>query len=139
MTKLRATKTVEMGKRFREYDIVLDGGRSGPLWLKNEQVAEVVAAGIRRVGDGGISVIHAWVIMPNHVHILMEPRAELGAITKKLKGATARAANLILGRTGKYFWQDESFDHWVRDEAELGKIKRYIERKSGGGWIGCSR
>jgi len=39
-----------------------------------------------------------------------------------------RQANLLLGRTGDYFWQDESFDHWIRDEAEFEKIKRYIER-----------
>jgi hypothetical protein len=44
-----------------------------------------------------------------------------------LKGSTARQANLILGRTGEAFWQDESFDHRVRDEMELERIVRYVE------------
>jgi len=54
MARLRASKSVEMGKRFREYDTALDGARSGPIWLKNEWVAEVVAAGIKRVGEDGM-------------------------------------------------------------------------------------
>ena len=41
--------------------------------------------------------------------------------------ATARQANLILGRTGEAFWQDESFDHRVCDEAELDRIARYVD------------
>ena len=41
--------------------------------------------------------------------------------------ATARQANLILGRTGEAFWQDESFDHRVRDEAELDRLVHYVE------------
>ena len=44
-----------------------------------------------------------------------------------LKGSTARAANLILGRTGQPFWQDESYDHYLRDARQLVKTIRYIE------------
>jgi REP element-mobilizing transposase RayT len=44
-----------------------------------------------------------------------------------LKGRTARKANAILGRTGTSFWQDESFDHWVRSEEELQYLIGYIE------------
>jgi hypothetical protein len=33
-----------------------------------------------------------------------------------------------IGFTGSYFWQDESFDHWVRNPAEWEKIRTYIER-----------
>jgi putative DNA methylase len=33
----------------------------------------------------------------------------------------------IMGRTGSPFWQDESYDHWVRGPEELAKIVRYIE------------
>ena len=47
---------------------------------------------------------------------------------KSLKGFTARKANVILGRTGQPFWQDESFDHWVRDEVEFARVVSYIER-----------
>jgi hypothetical protein len=59
---------------------------------------------------------------------LLAPIAPLGQITQQIKGATARQANLILGRTGSPFWQDESFDHWVRNPGEGQKIRVYIER-----------
>ena len=65
--------------------------------------------------------------MPNHVHVLLQPRTALPLITRWLKGSTARQANLTRGRTGKAFWQDESFDHRVRDEEELERIARYVE------------
>lgn len=44
-----------------------------------------------------------------------------------LKGSIARKANQILQRTGQPFWQDESYDHWVRDGGEFAKIVKYIE------------
>ena len=80
------------------------------------------------MAEKGLCRTHAWVVMPNHVHLLIAPLAPMAAITKAIKGATARQANRLLGRTGKYFWQDESFDHWIRDEGKFGKVKKYIER-----------
>ena len=65
--------------------------------------------------------------MPNHVHVLLLPKTSLPVNLRWLKGSTARQANLILGRTGEAFWQDESFDHCVRDEAELDRLVRYVE------------
>lgn len=106
----------------------LDKASSGPLWLKDPRVAAVIVAGIRGVENKGLCRARAWVVMPNHVHLLMEPRVPMGTITRAIKGSTARRANLLLGRTGKYFWQDESFDHWIRDEAEFDKVKSYIEK-----------
>jgi len=65
--------------------------------------------------------------MVNHVHILIEPRAALPRIMKSIKTFSAKRANEILERIGEPFWQDESYDHWVRDEKEFGKIVQYIE------------
>ena len=70
----------------------------------------------------------AWVVMPNHVHVLMLPRTGLPIITRWLKGSTARQANRLLARTGQPFWQDESYDHWVRNEKQLIRITNYIEQ-----------
>jgi putative transposase len=66
-------------------------------------------------------------IMPNHVHVLIQPGARLARITKTIKGYTAREANRILGRTGSPFWQYESYDHWVRNDVEMQRIVRDIE------------
>ena len=41
---------------------------------------------------------------------------------------SARQAHAILGRTGLPFWQDESYDHWVRGPEELAKVVRYMEK-----------
>jgi putative transposase len=71
------------------------------------------------------------VILPNHVPVLLLPKMSLPVIMRWLKGSTARPANLILGRTGEAFWQDESFDHRVRDEAELDRLVHYVEYNPG--------
>lgn len=65
--------------------------------------------------------------MPNHVHILVLPKAPLRQITQWIKGTTARAGNLLLGLTGEPFWQHESYDHWARDARERDRIAAYIE------------
>jgi REP element-mobilizing transposase RayT len=65
--------------------------------------------------------------MPNHVHILINPKTSLPRLTKAVKNYSARQANALLERTGEPFWQDESYDHWVRDHKELEKIIQYLE------------
>ena len=66
--------------------------------------------------------------MPNHVHVLLDPKSELRKITKWLKGSTAHEANKILNRQGNLFWQDESFDHWIRNSAQFERVRAYIEK-----------
>jgi putative DNA methylase len=128
MSRLRASKTSELGRRFREFDVELDRGVSGPLWMQETRVAEIVVDGIKGAEQKGMCKVHAWVVMPNHVHLLVEPLATVARITQAIKGRTARNANATLGRIGKMFWQDESFDRWIRNEGEFGKVKDYIER-----------
>jgi REP element-mobilizing transposase RayT len=64
-------------------------------------------------------LLDAYVIMPDHVHLLIRPIAEwsLSRILQGLKGFTAREINKILHRYGA-FWQDESFDHLVRNDED---------------------
>ena len=64
--------------------------------------------------------------MPNHVHLLITPRTGASSFLRRLKGFSARQANLILERTGRPFWQDESYDHLVRSGEEYRRISRYI-------------
>jgi REP element-mobilizing transposase RayT len=108
-------------------DAKLDKADYGPRWLEEEAVAGCVVQAIGR-GETALRqyIVHAFVVMPNHVHLLIEPRIPLARIMNGLKGVSARDANRILARTGKHFWQDESFDHWVRDTAEFQRIRDYI-------------
>lgn len=116
------------GKRFAEFERHLDSGSYGPTWLSNERVAALVVESLQNADSLRLCKIHAYVVMPNHVHVLLEPGVELARVTKLIKGGTARAANKILRRTGKFFWQDESFDHWIRTSAEFERVWAYIER-----------
>jgi REP element-mobilizing transposase RayT len=72
--------------------------------------------------------LDAWVVMPNHVHVLFAPKKPLAPIMHWLKRSTATRANRILGRSGA-FWQAESYDHWIRTDQEWKSIVGYIEKK----------
>jgi REP element-mobilizing transposase RayT len=123
-----ACATEEAGRRFRRIDAELDRGACGPVWLRDPQIAAYVEHAILRGEKLRHYNLDAYVVMPNHVHVLLEPRLPLARITRGVKGASARDANASLGRVGKPFWEDESFDHWVRNEAEFERIRAYIER-----------
>jgi putative transposase len=116
------------GRRFLTADLRLDAAATGPRWLSNPEIAGYTKAAIFRGAELGQYILHAYVVMPNHVHILLDPLAALRRITAGIKGVSARDANKVLARAGKPFWQDESFDHWIRSDAELEKIRNYIEQ-----------
>ena len=69
----------------------------------------------------------AFVVMANHVHLLVLPRVSPSRFLQTLKGYTAREANRLLGRTGQPFWQAESHDYSMRDDRESDRIQAYIE------------
>jgi REP element-mobilizing transposase RayT len=98
-----------------------------------------------RYRDGQIYRLDAYCIMSNHVHVVFAPflsarelrevllpeglrfiskNPSLDAIMKSLKGYTAWESNRALGRKGT-FWEQESYDHVVRDEAEFERVVRY--------------
>jgi REP element-mobilizing transposase RayT len=108
-------------------DRFLDTASNGPLWLKEPEIAGCAERAILRGADLGHYALRAYVVMPNHVHVLLEPLVPIHRLTGGIKGASARYANLKLGRTGTPFWQDESFDHWIRKEGQLARTKAYIE------------
>ena len=109
-------------------DAILDKAISGPFWLKDSTIASRVTDAMH-FGSEKLNyyALHAFVVMPNHVHFLITPKVAISRITNGLKGVTARDANAILHRTGQHFWQDESFDHWVRNPAQFDRIRAYIE------------
>jgi REP element-mobilizing transposase RayT len=116
------------GKRFLALDQELDRAAEGPLWLGQPLIAECLVTAFRKLEDQRLARVHAYAIMANHVHILIGPTSPVEKITRMVKGTTARQANLLLSLTGNIFWQDESFDHWVRNPGEWQKIRTYIER-----------
>src|SRR6185503_11377559 len=102
------------GQAFAWLDRRLDTLRHGPLYLSQPAIAQIVIDSIYKGVELGHYNLHAYAVMANHVHLLIQPKISPSALLKSLKGATARAANRLLGRTGDPFWQKESYDHWVR-------------------------
>jgi REP element-mobilizing transposase RayT len=117
------------GKAFVALDRELDKAATGPRWLQDERVAQCVADTLQ-YGEKqlGLYELQAWVLMANHVHILIDPKAMLQRIMRSIKSFSARQANAILGRTGQPFWKEESYDRWARGPTEMGKIVQYIEQ-----------
>ncbi|HWF10723.1 MAG TPA: transposase [Bryobacteraceae bacterium] len=114
------------GHAFAVHDRLLDSATVGPQWLRQGEIAQCVVAALQE-GVGSRYEMHSFVVMPNHVHVLLTPSVELAVITRGIKGTSARQANLLLGRTGLPFWQDESFDHWIRHPQQFEKVRMYIE------------
>lgn len=110
-------------KRFEYY---LDQGY-GECFLKNRKVASVVRENLFYF-DGKKYKLYAWVIMPNHLHLLLTPKDgfSLSEIVHSCKSYTANEANRILGRSGK-FWFPEPFDRYIRDYKHFESTIDYIE------------
>ena len=121
------TRNPEAGKQFAAFDSEFDNRSDGPQWLRNPTVAQLIADALT-ASDPELYQLHAWVIMPNHVHIVIRPTLPLPVIMRRLKGATSRAANQFLNRTGHPFWQYEYYDHCIRTTDELNHVIRYVER-----------
>ena len=112
---------------FKLLDAELDRGAYGPRWLALPEIADSVRDQIIRHSDELLHFhLQAYVVMSNHVHMLVSPKIPVPRLMNNLKTRTARRANEILGRTGMRFWHNESFDHWCRDEREFNVVRRYI-------------
>jgi REP element-mobilizing transposase RayT len=112
----------DLAKRVERY---LDEGH-GNCWLSQPKVAALVARAVTHFESTHYE-LHAWCVMPNHVHVVMRPLGSqiLSDILHSWKSFTAKEANRMLGREGS-FWQKESYDHIVRDADELQRTIRYV-------------
>ena len=107
------------------FHALLDAGH-GECVLARAECAEILIARLL-AGHARAYRLDAWVVMPNHLHALVEPAkgSLLGEIMKSWKGGSGREINVLLGREGT-LWQKEPFDHIVRSEAQLEHFRRYI-------------
>ena len=129
-------------RNFGKYDRQLDMQPYGACYLKEPEIAEIVAEKMCEY-DGTYYDLQTYCIMPNHVHVLFsmsvqvidnqciwredvpEDYIQLDKVMHRIKGGSSFIANRKLGRTGK-FWFKDSYDHYVRNEKEWLNIAAYI-------------
>ena len=104
----------------------LDLGR-GVCHLKNPKIAALVEKALLYF-DGERLQLHAWCVMPNHVHVLLTPHTgySVAKIVKSWKSYTARRANCLLGLKGP-FWETDYYDRYIRNPDHFQKARNYIE------------
>jgi len=139
-----------------KFEAILHKADTGPMWMKNERVANAVAESIHRL-DGDAYRLVCYSVMSNHVHVVFKPllsEAELheeldanrhpvfvsehpglSRIMHLLKGGSARQCNLILARRGQ-FWEHESFDHVIRQGKLSATIKYVLNNPVKAGLVG---
>lgn len=113
-------------KQFtRRMEQWLDAGR-GSCVLREVRCRSIVVEALRYF-DGLRYDLASWVVMPNHVHLIVCPAAgwQLSQLLHSWKSYTAKQINEALVQRGT-LWMDESFDHIIRDKASLEKFIRYI-------------
>jgi putative transposase len=133
---------VEYHRRFSSaMERWLDAGH-GSCALRDSECRAHVEDALRHF-DCDRFVHIAWVIMPNHVHVLFVPKEKQGGavsyrpslnhswkleeIVHSWKRHSAVRINRLLGRTGT-FWQKDYFDRLVRDQDHFANCVRYIRR-----------
>jgi len=111
-----------LSRRIQRY---LDSG-VGACHLARPAIAEMVAQALRHF-NGTRYHLFAWCVMPNHVHVVMEPVSphHLTSILHSWKSYTANRAHQLLGAQG-VFWQHEYYDHLIRDEQALWRTMHYV-------------
>ena len=113
----------ELHRRIEEY---LDEGH-GARYLRRPDIADTVQDTLSFFDEQRYRV-DAWVLMPNHVHVLFLPLARwsLSTIVHSWKSYSAKQANRILGRSGR-FWQEDYRDRYIRDDEHFLAARVYIE------------
>ena len=110
--------------QYMEY---LDKGL-GACVLKQPRLAKIVADSLLHF-NGNRYHIGDFVIMPNHVHLLVCLLDDTDLLRQcySWKRFSAVKINKVLGQTGR-FWQEESFDHLVRSPEQFCAIQEYIRK-----------
>jgi REP element-mobilizing transposase RayT len=112
--------------RSQGFETHMDQGR-GACILADPDYAKIVQ-GVLNHFDGERYRLLAWVIMPNHVHSVVEqiPGHRLGDVVRSWKNYSARRINALSNKSGAV-WAPDYFDRFIRNEDHLANAIRYVE------------
>jgi putative transposase len=119
-----------IARRVRQagvYFVTTDTWQKHPLFI-NTALANVVVEQILSCRDRGFYKLHAFVLMPDHLHVLLTPE-ETTTIEKAMQMIKGGSAHRMgLEKPNKFpIWHSGFHDRWMRDAEEYRGSKRYIE------------
>jgi putative transposase len=123
-----ADRWTSEGAKFVSGDRLLDAAATGPRWLLQPLFATTFVRILPECEKNGRCELGAWVVMPNHVHVVLRPSSNLRKVVSGIKACSARDANRLLSRAGRPFWARDYFDRWIRNGDEEQRITRHIEQ-----------
>lgn len=127
----RGEWTADMADEYRQKRAALENDlldkALGSCILKDESVRQQLVDVIMHF-DKVRYLVHTFVIMPNHVHLLLEPFEgwRIQDIMHSIKSYSTKVINRMLGRSD-VLWEREYFDRRIRDSRHYGAVVRYIE------------
>jgi putative transposase len=122
---LAETCPTDANLRRQRIESYLDAGH-GACLLRRDDCAAIVAACLQ-ARDGADYHLQAWVVMPNHVHVLIEPLVDLARIVQAWKSVSSRRIVGVLGAARpRVVWQREYWDRYIRDERHRQRAVGYI-------------
>ena len=112
-------------KRRKQFESVLDRGY-GECWLHRKRCAEIVRDCLLAQHEK-LYLLHAFVLMPNHVHLLVQfaPGNAMSDVVSAWKDSSAHEINRAVGRTGN-LWQEDFWDRYIRDLDHYENALRYV-------------
>ncbi|MBN8822145.1 MULTISPECIES: transposase [unclassified Spirosoma] len=116
------------GKYFLSIDSYLDKAEQETYSLINEPTADIIKESIH-FRDGEQFDLHAYCLMPNHVHLLVTHTRQdvpFYRVIGSMKANSAKKINAHLNRKNRPFWHSESYDHVVRNSKSFDRIVAYI-------------
>ncbi len=122
-------RTRREGEKRRTIEAWLDAGM-GCCALRHGRLAALMQETLLRFHENRYRLV-AWCVMPNHMHVLIEPSASLSKIVQSWKSFTGRWAlahnsRLGLGIPGKNLWMRDYWDRYIRDQQHLDAVAAYI-------------
>ena len=126
VSKILSEQNIKSSIRQYKIDTYLDNSKNGAYL--NDEILEYLHTFLRNLDDDLYELI-SFVIMPNHVHLLLKQRNTLTDTLRIIKSKSAIEINKVLKKNGK-FWASEYYDKVIRDEEHFIKVYDYIKNNA---------
>ena len=121
----KALRKGRYSQRHRIY-LIIAATEARRDWFRDHALARVVSRLLHGDGEFRDARILCWVVMPDHVHLLVQlEREPLSRVINTWKSRSAYLLNRAIGRKGR-FWQKGYHDHALRSDENVKDVARYI-------------